>query len=114
MANIALENVLIATTPRFLTTQGGTRLGSFRVAESLPNGKANWFTVTLVGELCAVFEEQFDTVSAKGSRIDCEGALRVLDWDNGERSGTSVEVELKSFSKAARPTHNCNCENCAI
>jgi len=30
---------------------------------------------------------------AKGDRVIVSGKLRVRDWDNGERAGTSVEIE---------------------
>jgi single-strand DNA-binding protein len=33
------------------------------------------------------------TSIAKGERIVATGKLRVRDWDNGERAGTSVEIE---------------------
>lgn len=110
MAKYVVENVLIATTPRFITTQAGKRIGSFRVAENLPNGKANWFTVTLKGEVCRVFE---DRDLGKGKRLDIAGDLHVVDWDNGERAGTSVEIELHAFVESAGRTHKCNCPNCA-
>ena len=34
---------------------------------------------------------------AKGDRIIVTGKLRVRDWDNGERTGTSVEIEADSI-----------------
>ena len=33
----------------------------------------------------------------KGDRLVVAGKLRVRDWDNGERAGTSVEVEADSL-----------------
>lgn len=111
MAEYKVKNVLIATTPRLLTTQAGTRLGSFRVAENLPNGEANWFTVTLSGDVAEKFEK---TDLGKGSRIDLVGNLRVRDWDNGERTGTSIEIEAKVFSTPVPSTHGCNCPTCTI
>ena len=33
----------------------------------------------------------------KGDRLVVAGKLRVRDWDNGERSGTTVEIEAASI-----------------
>jgi single-strand DNA-binding protein len=33
----------------------------------------------------------------KGERIVVSGRLKVRDWDNGERSGTSVEIEASAI-----------------
>ena len=33
----------------------------------------------------------------KGDRITTFGKLKVRDWDNGERAGTSVEIEADSL-----------------
>ena len=33
----------------------------------------------------------------KGDRIIVQGTLRIRDWDNGERNGTSVEVEAEAI-----------------
>ena len=33
----------------------------------------------------------------KGDRVIVRGRLRVRDWDNGERSGTTVEIEAESL-----------------
>jgi single-strand DNA-binding protein len=37
------------------------------------------------------------TSVSKGDRILVAGRLRVRDWDNGERAGTSVEIEAESI-----------------
>jgi len=34
---------------------------------------------------------------SKGERILVTGKLRVRDWDNGERAGTSVEIEADAL-----------------
>jgi len=111
MAEYKVKNVLIATTPRILTTQTGNRIGSFRVAENLRNGETNWFTVTVSGAVSSAFEE---AGFGKGSRVDIVGNLRIRDWDNGERAGTSVEIDAKSISVPAPSTHGCNCPTCTI
>jgi single-strand DNA-binding protein len=57
------------------------------------DGETNWFTVTSFRQLAI---NSAGSVS-KGDRIMVAGKLRVRDWDNGERAGTSVEVEADSL-----------------
>jgi len=89
----------VATTPRHLVTQDGLPITSFRLASSQRrfdrnqnrwiDGETNWFTVTSFRQLAINTSESVN----KGDRIVVTGKLRVRDWDNGERSGTSVEVD---------------------
>jgi single-strand DNA-binding protein len=90
---------LVATTPRHLVTQDGLPITSFRLASShrkfdrkenkWVDGETNWFTVTAFRQLAI---NSAGSV-AKGDRVIVSGKLRVRDWDNGERAGTSVEIE---------------------
>jgi single-strand DNA-binding protein len=90
---------LVATTPRHLITQDGLPITSFRLASShrkfdreqnkWVDGETNWFTVTVFRQLAI----NASTSIAKGERVLATGKLRVRDWDNGERAGTSVEIE---------------------
>ena len=94
---------LVATTPRHLVTQEGLPITSFRLASShrrfdKDQGRwvevdTNWFTVTAFRQL-AVNAAQSVT---KGERIVVHGRLRVRDWDDGERSGTSIEIEADAL-----------------
>ena len=94
---------LVATTPRHLVTQDGLPITSFRLAASNRrfdrvqnkwiDGETNWFTITSFRQLAV----NSSTSVNKGDRILVSGKLRVRDWDNGERSGTSVEVEADSI-----------------
>ncbi len=94
---------LVATTPRHLVTQDGLPITSFRLASSTRrfdraqnkwiDGETNWFTITAFRQLAV----NSSTSIKKGDRILVTGKLRVRDWDNGERSGTSVEVEADSL-----------------
>ena len=103
MSEIVTVSGLVATTPRHLVTQDGLPITSFRMAAShrrfdrkenkWVDGETNWFTVTAFRQLainCA------GSVS-KGERVLVTGKLRVRDWDNGERAGTSVEVEAEAL-----------------
>lgn len=90
---------LVATTPRHLTTQDGLEITSFRLASSQRrydttkkrwvDGETNWYTITAFRQLAINTHKSVN----KGDRIMVEGQLRIRDWDNGERAGTSVEVE---------------------
>lgn len=93
---------LVATTPRHLVTQDGLPITSLRMAAShrkfdrtlnkWVDGDTNWYTVTAFKQLAI----NIAGAIAKGERIIVTGKLRVRDWDNGERAGTSVEIEATS------------------
>ncbi len=48
----------------------------------------NWFTVTAFRQLAINLAGSIN----KGDRVVVTGELKVRDWDNGERAGTSVEI----------------------
>jgi single-strand DNA-binding protein len=91
----------VATTPRHLITQDGLPITSFRLASSQRrfdreqnkwiDGETNWFTITGFRQLAI----NLSTSVQKGERIIVTGRLKIRDWDNGERAGTSVEVEAE-------------------
>jgi single-strand DNA-binding protein len=122
MSSISIQG-LVATTPRHLITQEGLPITSFRLAEYDPSGKnetTNWYTITSFKTLGINTAKSI----SKGDRIVVVGELKIRDWDNGERSGTSVEVEATTLghdlsfgtSKFSReqitPQHSCNCDKC--
>jgi single-strand DNA-binding protein len=90
---------LVATTPRHIITADGLPITSFRLASShrrfdkasgkWVDGETNWYTITAFRQLGINAAGSIN----KGDRIMVQGVLRVKDWDNGERSGTSVEIE---------------------
>ena len=90
---------LVATTPRHLVTQEGLPITSFRLASSKRrfdrtkkiwvDGETNWFTINSFRQLAI---NSASSIS-KGDRIVVSGRIKVRDWDNGERSGTSIEIE---------------------
>ena len=94
---------LVATTPRHLVTQDGLPITSFRLASSQRrfdrnqnkwiDGETNWFTVTAFRQLAINSAGSIN----KGDRLVVAGKLRIRDWDNGERTGTSVEVEASAI-----------------
>jgi single-strand DNA-binding protein len=90
---------LVATTPRHVVTPDGLPITSFRLASAQRrfdraqqrwiDAETNWFTVTAFRQLAINSSQSI----SKGDRVVISGRLRVRDWDNGERSGTSVEIE---------------------
>lgn len=103
MSEVITVAGLVATTPRHLVTQDGLPITSFRMAAShrrfdrtankWVDGETNWFTVTAFRQLAI---NAAGSIS-KGERVLVTGKLRVRDWDNGERAGTSVEVEAEAL-----------------
>ena len=124
---------LVATTPRHLITLEGLPITSFRLAsndrsynketDTWIEGETNWFTITLFNQLAINGARAI----SKGDRVVLTGSLKVRDWDNGERSGTSVEIEADSighdldygtseFTRTSftpsEPKHECNGNKC--
>lgn len=94
MSNITIKG-LVATTPRYLVTTDGTPILSFRIAEQTgdPVKEVNWYTITALGALATNANESI----RKGNRIIANGELIIRNWDNGDRCGTSVEIEVNSM-----------------
>lgn len=94
---------LVATTPRHIKTQDGLEITSFRLASSERrydttkkrwiDGETNWYTITSFRQLALNTHKSVN----KGDRIIVSGDLRIRDWDNGERAGTSIEIEATAI-----------------
>jgi len=94
---------LVATTPRHLVTTEGLPITSFRLAstrrrfdrgqQKWVDGETNWFTVTAFRQLAI---NAVGSV-AKGQRVLVTGRLRIRDWENGEKAGTTVEVDADAL-----------------
>ena len=94
---------LVATTPRHLTTSEGLAITSFRLASSVRrfdrasnrwvDGDTNWYTVSTFRSLAQNSAESLQ----KGDRVLVNGRLRIRDWENTDRSGTTVEIEADSL-----------------
>ncbi len=93
---------LVATTPRLISTGEGLTICSFRLAstqrrydkvsEKWTDGETNWFTVTSFRQLAKNVAQSLH----KGERVIVAGTLRIREWDNGEKVGTTVEIEADS------------------
>jgi len=94
---------LVATDPRSGETSKNDTYVSFRFASAArrfnrstaqwENATPNWFTVHCYRQLA---QHVLQSIS-KGDRILVRGRLKVRDWDNGERTGTAVEIEAESI-----------------
>jgi single-strand DNA-binding protein len=94
---------LVATTPRHLTTSEGLAITSFRLASSQRrfdrgqqkwiDADTNWYTVSAFRNLAV----NSATSVVKGDRVIVSGRLRIRDWENTDRSGTTVEIEADSI-----------------
>jgi single-strand DNA-binding protein len=94
---------LVATTPRHLTTSEGLAITSFRLASSQRrfdrntqrwmDSDTNWYTVSAFGNLAKNAAESI----VKGDRVVIVGRLRIRDWENTDRSGTTVEIEADNI-----------------
>jgi len=99
---------LVATTPRLITTGEGLTINSFRLAsthrrydkdtEKWMDGETNWFTVTCFRQLATNVGRSVN----RGERVIATGTLRIREWDNGEKVGTSVEVEADAIGHDLR------------
>ncbi len=94
---------LVATTPRHILTSEGLSITSFRVASNQRrfdrgqqrwiDTETNWFTITSFRQLAL----NSSTSVEKGQRVIVTGRLRIREWDNGERVGTTIEIEADSI-----------------
>lgn len=110
---------IVATTPRFVPTEAGSVL-TFRFyhydehAETDQTG--SWVTASLFG----IMADEAYTELGKGDRLTLTGKLLVRDWDNGQYSGTAVEIKVYSYkvekkwndNEPQAQAHSCNCGNC--
>jgi single-strand DNA-binding protein len=112
---------LIATTPRYLLSVDDLPCLSFRLAsEETANGNINWYTITAFNQLATNLRDSIE----KGQRVIVSGELNIRDWDNGERTGTSVELVASlvghdlnyGTTKFTRTVlvknHSCDCNKC--
>lgn len=126
---------LVATSPRHQVTQEGLPITSFRLAsndryydeakERWVESETNWFTVSSFKTLAINVAQSV----SKGDRITVSGSIKVRDWDNGERTGTSVEIIADSIGHdlnygtseftrtqlapyTSKPRHECDCAKC--
>ncbi|MEA9986211.1 MULTISPECIES: single-stranded DNA-binding protein [Subtercola] len=99
--SIALTGV-VATAPRHITTSEGLDITSFRLASSQRRFDknrqtwvdmgTNWYTVTAFRQLASNLAVSVQ----KGDRVVTAGRIRIREWENGEKSGTTIEIEAET------------------
>lgn len=94
---------VVGTDPNLHVTTQGLAITSFRLAStrryfdrakgSWEDGETNWYTISTFRQLAQ------NTVASlkKGERVVVHGRLRLRAWDNGEKSGTAVEIEADAL-----------------
>lgn len=93
---------LVATDPRNIVTSEGLAITTFRLASTQRrydkaqskwvDAETNWYTITTFRQLALNALASL----AKGERIVVTGRLRIRSWDNGEKTGTNVDVEAEA------------------
>ena len=103
MSDIITLTGIVATIPRHLVTSEGLPITSFRLASTQRrydrakgewvDGDTNWYTITTFRQLAAHSAASI----AKGERVVVTGKLRIREWQNGERTGTTVDIEADAL-----------------
>ncbi|MDX2026266.1 single-stranded DNA-binding protein [Microcella sp.] len=103
MTDIITLTGLVATTPRHIVTSEGLSITSFRLASnqrrfdrtqnSWVDGDTNWYTITAFRQLGT----HVATSVEKGQRVIVTGRVRIRDWESGEKSGTTIEIDAESI-----------------
>lgn len=93
----------VITTPRNIVTSEGLSITSFRLrtkqrrfdraTNSWIDTDANWYTVTAFRRLATHAASSIE----KGQQIIVVGTVRIRDWESGEKSGTTIEVEAEAI-----------------
>ena len=94
---------LVATPPRHIVTSEGLPITSFRLASTQRrfdrgqdkwiDGETNWYTITTFRQLAVHAAGSIE----KGQRVVLSGRLRIRDWENGERTGTTIDIEADAL-----------------
>lgn len=94
---------VVGSDPRLHVTTQGLAIVSFRLASTRryfdrtkgtwEDGETNWYTVSGFRQLAS------NAVASvhKGDRVVVHGRLRLRAWENGEKSGTAIEIEADSI-----------------
>ncbi|WP_084361715.1 single-stranded DNA-binding protein [Herbiconiux solani] len=99
MPDLTTVTGIVATPPRHITTNSGLEITSFRLAsgqrrfdrekQKWVEADTNWYTVTAFRQLALNLGGSLE----RGQHVLVSGRLRIRAWENGEKSGTSVEIE---------------------
>lgn len=99
MSDIITLTGIVATPPRHLVTSAGLAITSFRLASrqrrfdrtrnTWVDADTNWYTISAFRQLAHNTRHSV----RKGEHVLVTGRLRIRDWENADRNGTSIEVE---------------------
>lgn len=108
---------MVATTPVFVPTEAGSVL-TFRLyhQHTDDNQKSSWLKACVFGIMA---DEAYTTIG-RGDKVRLTGEMIARDWDNGQYSGTEVEIKVSSYiieekwsyKKPQPETHSCDCDKC--
>lgn len=56
-------------------------------------GDTNWYTITAFRQLALNSNASVE----KGQRVLVSGRLKIRDWENGDRTGTTIEIEAEAI-----------------
>ena len=97
MSNFTIEG-FAGTAPRYIQTDKGLSVTSFRVAVNHRKFDAStnkwvatdtsWYTVTTFG----ILADQVANKVAKGDAVIVSGELKIREWERDGRSGSNAEV----------------------
>jgi single-strand DNA-binding protein len=103
MSDIITLTGIVATVPRHLVTGEGLPITSFRLASTQRrydrakgewvDGDTNWYTITTFRHLAAHSAASI----VKGERVVVTGRLRIREWQNGDRTGTTIDIEADAL-----------------
>ena len=99
MSDIITVTGVVATPPRVSTVAGDLKITSFRLASGqrrFDKGRnrwvdadTNWYTITTFRQLAVNVGHSV----LKGDRVVATGRLRIKEWTNEGRTGTTIDVE---------------------
>lgn len=103
MTDLITLTGLVATNPRHIVTSEGLTITSFRLASNQRrfdrtqnawvDGDTNWYTITAFRQLGT----HVATSVEKGQRVIVTGRVRIRDWESGEKSGTTIEIDAEAI-----------------
>jgi single-strand DNA-binding protein len=103
MSDLITVTGLVATVPRHLVTSEGLAICSFRLASTQRrfdrskdrwiDAETNWYTISTFRQLAT---NAAGSIS-KGERVIATGRLRIREWENGDKSGTTIEIEADAI-----------------
>lgn len=103
MADVTTLTGFVATQLKHFTTGEGLPITSFRLAsnqrrfdrakDAWVDMETNWYTITAFRQIAL----NTNSSIRKGDRIIVTGRLRIREWENGTRKGTSIELDVDAI-----------------